>query len=297
MKKILTEITPLSDNDCLYVADRHKEMFDFPVHQHKEFELNLVKNCKGCQRVVGDSIEELGEYDLVIVGEGLEHGWLQGDAPPADTTTSDKAIREITVQWEHLMSDALLSKSQFAPLKEMLTNAPKGLAFGQETIKKILPHFNEFLLPQPGFYRYLKFWEILYLLAVSNDYRVLSSSAFAKLPATENSRRIRKVKDYIAEHYAEPLRLEDLASMIGMAPTAFSRFFRMHTNQTLSGYIIDIRLGHAIRLLIDTTMTSSEICYQCGFNNQSNFNRLFKKKKNCTPTEFREKYLKTKIIV
>lgn len=298
MGKILTEITPLSTNDCLYVVDRHKEKFDFPIHQHKEFELNFVANCKGCQRVVGDSIEELDYYDLVIVGDGLEHGWLQNDVPPADINDEGSMMREITIQWEpDLISEDLFQKTPFASLHEMLKKSVKGIAFGQKTIEKTLPRFEELLEPQPGFIRYQKFWEILYHLSISDDYRELSSSAFAKMPVTESSRRVKKVTDYIAQHYAEQLRLEDLASMVGMAPTAFSRFFKSHTNQTVSSYIIDIRLGHAIRLLIDTTMNSSEICYMCGFNNQSNFNRLFKKKKGCTPTEFRETYLKTKIIV
>ena len=85
--------------------------------------------------------------------------------------------------------------------------------------------------------------------------------------------------------------------MIGMTPSAFSRFFKLHTGKNLSEYIVDIRLGNAARRLIDTTDTVSEICYCCGFNTLSNFNRLFRKRKGCSPTEFREKYCKTKVII
>ena len=145
--------------------------------------------------------------------------------------------------------------------------------------------------------RYLKLLEILFTLSVSNDYKTLSTTSFATVVESESSRRVKKVKDYISAHHSEQIRLDSLASLVGMTPTAFSRFFKTHTNQTLSDYIIDIRLGHAIRLLVDTSMTCSEICYMCGFNNISNFNRLFRKKKGCTPMEFREKYIKTKIII
>lgn len=93
------------------------------------------------------------------------------------------------------------------------------------------------------------------------------------------------------------LRLDDLASLASMSPTAFSRFFKLRTGRTLSDYIVDIRIGHAARRLVDTTMTSAEICYECGFNNISNFNRLFRKKKGCSPKEFRDNYLKTRIII
>ena len=292
MGKIITETTPLTDNDCFYLVDRKKKQFDFPIHNHEEYEMNLVINCKGCQRVVGDSVETLDYYDLVLVKGGLEHGWLQNGVE------TEGSIHEITIQWnESIVNHQLLSKTSFAPLKKMTEDLRKGIAFSQETIKSVLPLFEQIIKPQPGFMRYLKLLEIIYTLSMSDDYRTLSTSSFAKMPDTDNSRRISKVKDYIAKHYAEPVRLETLASLVGMTPTAFSRFFKTHTNQTLSDYIIDIRLGHAIRNLIDSSMTSSEICYLCGFNNQSNFNRLFKKKKGCTPMEFREKYLKTKIMI
>jgi AraC-like DNA-binding protein len=85
--------------------------------------------------------------------------------------------------------------------------------------------------------------------------------------------------------------------MVGMTDSAFSRFFKQRTGKNLNEYIVDVRLGHAARLLVDTTHTVAEICYETGFNTVCNFNRLFKKRKGCNPTEFRDKYRKTKIIV
>lgn len=292
MSRILTEITPLSESDCFYLVDRIKKEFDYPMHRHKEVELNLVCNCTGCQRVVGDSAEVIDYYDLVIVGSDLEHGWLQNGMPPKDK------MREITIQWDKsTFNDEILDKNQFSSIKGLLSKTSQGVVFGQNVIKEILPKFDELVNPQPGFMRFLKFLEILFYLSVTNDCKTLSTTSFANVEESINSRRIKKIKDYIASHYQEILSLEELASIAGMTPTAFSRFFKLHTNQTLSDHIIDIRLGHAIRLLVDTTMTSAEICYACGFNNLSNFNRLFKKKKGCSPSEFRAKYMKTKIII
>ena len=82
-----------------------------------------------------------------------------------------------------------------------------------------------------------------------------------------------------------------------MTPVSFSRFFKLRTGKSLSDYIIDIRLGHATRQLVDSMKTVAEICYECGFNNLSNFNRIFKKKKGCSPKEFREIYYKKKVFV
>ena len=91
--------------------------------------------------------------------------------------------------------------------------------------------------------------------------------------------------------------LNQLADMVGMTPVSFSRFFKLRTGKNLSDYIIDIRLGFAARLLVDSTMSIAEICYECGFNNHSNFNRIFKKKKECSPKESRENYRKKKKLV
>ena len=71
----------------------------------------------------------------------------------------------------------------------------------------------------------------------------------------------------------------------------------LRTGKTLSDYIIDIRLGFATRMLVDSTRTIAEVCYDCGFNNLSNFNRMFKRKKGCSPKEFRENYRKKKLVI
>ena len=112
-----------------------------------------------------------------------------------------------------------------------------------------------------------------------------------------DSRRVLKVKTFIESHYSDELRLQQIADLVNMTPSAFSRFFKLRTGKSLNEYIVDVRLGHAARRLIDTTDSVAEVCYTCGFNTLSNFNRLFKKRKGSNPTAFREKYRKTKVIV
>lgn len=292
MGKVITEITPLSEFDCFYLVDRYKDAFDYPIHKHEEMELNFVWDCKGCQRIVGDSIETLDYYDLAVIGPNIEHGWMQNGMPAKPN------MREITIQWTPTPTDShYLKKNPMAPVKEFLLLAQKGLAFGQEFIKSMMPHFEALLAPQPGYLRFLKFQEIIYYMSVTKDKHPLATTSFVNIEDASDSRRIQKVKNYINNNFEKPLYLDQLASMASMTPTAFSRFFKTHTNKTLSDYIIDIRIGYAIRLLIDTNFTSAEICYKCGFNNLSNFNRLFRKKKGCSPKEFRNNYVKTKIIV
>ena len=289
---VMREITPLSDSDCFYLADRHKSTFDFPIHSHPEYELNFIGNAAGVRRTVGDHNETIGDYDLVLItSPNLEHVWEQGACTNTD-------IREITIQFtSDVLPASLLSKNQFHSIRRMLDRAQCGLAFSLNTIMKVYGKLDALSHQQRGFHAVLAFLELLYDLSLSEDARTLSSSSFARIETQHESRRVAKVQAFIAQHYSEDIRLEALADLVGMTPVAFSRFFHQRTGRTLSTYIIDIRIGRASRLLIDSDQTVAEICYDCGFNTLSNFNRIFKQKKGCTPKEFREAYRKKKVIV
>ena len=71
MNKIITEITPLSEKDCFYLVDRTKDCFNYPIHHHSEYELNFVEGCQDAVRVVGDSIERIGNFDLCLLGHEI----------------------------------------------------------------------------------------------------------------------------------------------------------------------------------------------------------------------------------
>lgn len=292
MSKVFTEISRLSEKDCFYIVERHKTEFTYPLHQHKEYELNFIERGAGCRRIVGDSVEEIGDYDLVLIGaEDLEHVWEQGRCKSKD-------IREITIQFSpSLFEGEMLSKNQFASIKRMLERADHGVVFSMSTIMKVYSTINSLPTENERFVQFLKFLYLLYELSVSEDARVLASISFAKTRKSDESRRVQKVKEYINEHYAQQLRLADLAEIVGMSPVSFSRFFRQRTGRTLSDYIVDVRLGFAARMLVDSAKNISEICYECGFNNLSNFNRTFKNKRNYTPREFRAMFKKNKVIV
>lgn len=291
--KVLREITPLMKGDFLYVADRHKKEFDFPIHTHDVFELNLVAGAAGVNRIVGDSSETIGDLDLVLItSPNLEHVWAQGDCHSED-------IHEITVQFfldfdgEH----NVLNTNPMASIKKMCERAQRGLAFPSDAIMRIYSHLVELTHIKEKFYAMGEFFKILYVLSECDGARELASNSFAKVDTESENRRILKVHSYIASHYMNEIRLADLASLVNMSESAFSRFFKLSTSKSVSDYIIDIRLGAAARRLIDTTDPVSSICYDCGFNTLSNFNRLFRKHRGCSPTEFREKYFKTKVIV
>lgn len=274
-RRIIHEITPLMGKDVLYIADRHKKEFTYPIHNHSVYELNFVENAKGVRRIVGDSQEVIGDYDLcLITSPDLEHVWEQNECHSDD-------IREITVQFDFSMGDeTLFGRNPYASITRMMQEAKKGLSFPMQAIMKVYGMLDTLSSVKDGFYAVQQFLTILYELSRCENARTLASSSYAKVTVEDDSRRILKVKNYISKNYMDELRLPELASLAGMSSSAFSRFFKLHTGRNISEYIIDLRLGYAARMLVDTAKSISEIGFDCGFNNLSNFTASSRKRKD-----------------
>lgn len=292
--ELFKEVSPLSDKDCFILIERQKSNFNFPIHIHPEFELNYIENAKGAQRIVGDSIEEINEEELVLItNPRLEHAWV-------DYRNKPQTIHEITIQFHSgLLTDTFLNKNQLISIQELFRHAEKGVVFSRETIVKVRPLLKTLTCENDSFYSLVKLLVILHELSVDKGMRELATEQFAaKAEQKENhNSKLNKVVDYVNRHYAEVIRLADIADMVNMSEASFCRFIKQHTSKSFIDFLTDIRLGAASRLLIDSSLSIAEIGYDCGFNNLSNFNRIFKKKKGVTPSEFRDNYRKNKTII
>lgn len=282
--QLLREITPLTPMDCFTLFSRTKTAFDFPLHYHEEFELNFIMNAKGAKRVIGDHIEEISDLELVLVGPNLQHGWFTNKSKSTE-------IKEITVQFHRdLFDEKFLQRNQMSFIKTMFERSLRGILFSQATSQSIMQRLIS--LPQKhGFDSVLELMSILHDLSSSRNIRTLSDISFnGKESLSYNSRRIERIMSYLNSNFDKNITLNDAAKLAGMTDVALSRFFKVRTGKTFIDTLNEVRLGNASRMLIVTTQSITEVAYKCGFNNMSNFNRIFKKKKDCTPKEFRETY-------
>lgn len=294
MSEIYREITPLTQYDCFTVFDRKKTIFDFPLHSHEEFELNLILSGKGVKRVVGDHTEVIDDAELVLVGNNLPHGWLTNAYRWQEGMPE---IKEVTVQFHRdLFDDKFLKRNQLFFVRSLLEKSAKGIAFSKDTIERIKPRLTS-LAQKSGFDSMLELMSILHDLSVSRDMRTLSNSTFTDEDLNFNSRRIEKVFAYMRDNYDKDVNLASVSKLAGMSEVSFSRFIKKRTGKTFVESLNEIRLGYASRSLINTSNTISEIAYKCGFNNLSYFNRIFKSRNGCTPKEFRDNYSGTRTFV
>ncbi len=291
MNNIIKEITPLTKNDCFTIFSRVKKEFNFPLHFHEEYELNLIINAKGAKRIIGDSIEEVDEMDLVLVGPNLSHVWLTHNC-------KSEEITEVTIQWHSdFLDDKMLKRNQLSFIRRMFDRSVRGIVFPSETVQLVYKRLLAINQMQ-GFDSVLELMSILHQLSSAKSMRVLSDATFNNDQILNyNSRRIDKAYEFMNANFHKPVALKDIAKLVNMTEVSFSRFIKKRTGNTFIDSLNEIRLGHATRMLIETTHSIAEISYHCGFNNISNFNRFFKKKKSCTPKEFRKNFSGTRVFI
>src|SRR5436190_7072213 len=252
---ILREITPLTSSDCFTIFTRVKSEFDFPLHSHEELELNFILNGKGAKRVVGDHIGEIDDIELVLVGSNLPHVWQTHKC-------TSKEIREVTIQFhKDLFDEKLLRRNQLSFIRNMLERSARGIIFSRQTAEQITPRLL-ILNQKQGFDSVLELMSILHDLSISRNMHTLSDSTFNNnVEFSYNSRRIGKAVDYMNQNFQKPITLTEVAKLTNMTDVSFSRFFKTRTGITFMDSLLEMRLGHASRLLIDTTQSVSEVAY------------------------------------
>lgn len=282
---VLHEITPIMEQNIVYIVDRKQKVFDFPIHTHEVCELNFIERAPGARRVVGDNIEVIDDMDLVLINNGdLEHIWEKHEY-------RGHSAREVTIQFDvHFEEDSFFVANPFRSIREMMLKARRGLAFPREAVIKVYHLLDSIGDMTDGFYALSTLMNILYELSKFSDARILASKEYLTDIISEENDKIEKIKEYIHAHYREEITLPDISQMSGMSISSFGRFFKQQTGRTLSEYIIYLRLSFATSRLIESTDSISDICFASGFNNMSHFNRLFKRNKGCSPSQFRDTY-------
>jgi len=284
MKNLLREVIPLRQVDCFAAFSRVKNEFDFPCHFHEEYELNFIYKAKGAQRIVGNHVSEIDDFELVLVGPNLPHGWFTHKC-------KSSGIVEVTVQFHrNLFERSFLLRDQLHSIYSLFENSQRGVSFSENVIRKNLERITA-LPQQHGFESVLELMTLLHDLSLAEDMKLLSDSAVVgNFLNPYAKKRIDDVLNFLNKEYDKNITLADAAQVACMAVVSFSRFFRQQTGNTFVSTLNDIRIKRATEYLIATHKSITDIAYSCGFQNISNFNRLFKARKQFTPKEFREAY-------
>ena len=258
--------------------------FGFHWHYHSEYEITCVKHGNGT-RMVGDNVSTFEDGDVVFLGSNLPHTWISDD----DFNLSED-IMEVAVLQFHPSNfpDDILRAVELRNVEYLLNNSQRGFEITGDTQSRVSEMIYR-MIDAEGFTRFSLLFELLNQIGASEEKNRLASNAYHAPLNNSSEVRIQRVCQYIHEQFMNPIKLETIAEIANMNATSFCRFFKKSTGHSFFEYMNDLRIGKACNLLLDSRNYSiSEIAFRSGFKSQTLFNRIFLRKKNMTPSNFRK---------
>ena len=283
-KPTLEKITPSLGNSLL--VKKHKEFLKTykPFwHFHPEIELVYVNKGAG-KRHIGNHISYFNNSQLVLIGSNLPHiGYV-------DRLTTNGS--ETLIQFrEGFLGENFFNIPEMKPIQQLFERAKKGIRFN-EKVKKNIGNKIEGLVDVYGSKRIISFIDILYDLATTDDYTLLNADGFAIETIPQDSNKIDAIYNYIGDNFKEHISLDQIADLASMTIPAFCRYFKKTTGKTFTKLVNQYRIVHATKLLSESTMSVTDVCFECGFNNFSHFNKSFKEFTNKSASQYRKEIKK-----
>ncbi len=280
----------IPEQNAFVVKELIAPHFDKNWHFHPEYQLFLVVKGKGT-RFVGDQMEPFREYDMVLTGPNLPHLWRND--PAYFNKNTGLFTHGIVIYFpENFLGNAIHEKEEFEDINLLLHKSSRGLAFGENTVQNIHVML-EHLLHSSKSFRVIRLLEILQYLSTASDSKPIASVGYTNTNKESEKDRMNKVYEFVMENYHNKIQLSDVSELANMTESAFSRYFKSRMNKTFTGFLTEVRIGQACKLLHEVDKNISEISYECGFNTLSNFNRLFKEKVGQSPLLYKQDYLKS----
>ncbi|WDF69066.1 AraC family transcriptional regulator [Sphingobacterium oryzagri] len=270
---------------------RHDVMPNFGNvwHYHEELELHYTIRGEGV-RFIGDNISSFGPGEIILVGEKLSHAWRCKDE--YFQNNPEYNIEAIVLQFlPDCLGKQLLQLPESYLLPKLFEKAKSGLIIKGET-KQRVGQLMQDCVNETGFGKVISLLQILKIIAESEECETIvkTQTTFHQSNEADNI-RLNNIFNYTHAHYKEDITLEEVANIANLSITSFCRYFKTMTRKTYYDFLVEIRISHACRLLVENKLPTEVICFECGFNNVSNFYRHFKKVMGLTPLEYKKRYL------
>ena len=270
------------------IRQLEEKHFDPVWHAHSEYQLFVVLEGTGT-RFVGDSIKSYMPGELVLTGPHLPHLW-RSDESYFDKNSNQESNGIVIYLNEHFLGEHILDKEEMLAVKKLFIRSMRGLEFYGNNQKQVISMMQE-LLGMQGISSVMHLLHILEILAGTKEYAYISSRTYQDSLDQHETDRLNKVYEYVFKNFRKKVLLEDLARLLYMTPTSFSRYFSMKNNKPFSRFIAEIRVKHACKMLTETDESIAQICYECGFNTLSNFNKQFRELTMKTPTLYKREFM------
>jgi AraC-like DNA-binding protein len=262
------------------------EPFDLTTRWHHHPEIELIYFIRGCTTgIIGEGFQAFREGDLVLLGANFPHV-LQEDKVYKRRHPESKPFGLIIQFTENFLGDDFLSKPELRPVKKLLQKARRGLVFHQTTVKQVAPLLLQ-MHTQNESRKLLSLLDVLMQLAESDRSHFLTQKEYAH-DLSEDEERMRRIHQYVYEHFSEPISLKQIAAVAAMTETSFCRYFKTRTLKHFTRFLNEVRVACACRILNNAHCSVSDACFESGFNNLSYFNRQFKAVMKISPQQYKK---------
>jgi len=258
--------------------DESKLNKNYEWHYHPEIELVYVNGGSG-KRQVGSHVSYYTDGELILIGSNLPHCGL------TDRLTGNTSETVIQMKVDFLGND-FFNIPEMKKIHALFEIANGGITFSGKTKNKIGEKI-EVLEYQTDFQRLLSILNILNELANSKEIQLLNAEGFSLAADVKDNDRINVVFNHVKNNFKEDIRLEEMSNIVSMTIPSFCRYFKKITNKTFVQFVNEYRLVHASKLLAEKPLSITEVCFECGFNNFSHFNKSFKAFTGQNPSEYR----------
>jgi AraC-like DNA-binding protein len=253
-----------------------------------EVELIHFKKGEGTQ-FIGDSIKRFKDGDVVLVGSNLPHYWRFDDCYFEENTTASADIR-VAHFTENFWGSQFLELPENIAIKTVLEKARRGLQITGRPAQKVASILED-LLESTGPQRILLLMEALNIISNSKQLEPLSSLGFKQQCLEGESDRINAIYEYSMKNFKRKIQLEEVAAMANISPHSFCRYFKSRTRKTYSQFLIELRVGHACKLLIENNLSIKQLCYESGFYNFTSFHKYFKMITGKSPLTYQKEFM------
>ncbi len=280
---------PVSHQSSFSIRHDVAPNFGTVWHYHPELEIQYVIRGEGV-RFIGDNISNFSSGEMVLLGENLPHTWRCHDS--YFQNNEDKEVEAIVI---HFLPDCLgkdfLSLPEAYLIPKLFEKARQGMII-QGNTRNRMHNLLFSAINATNLERIIILLEILKTLAETNEFRSITAAqqSFTESSEVDNI-RLNKVYNYTLSNYKKDITLDEISSLSNLSVTSFCRYFKSMTKKTYYDFLIEIRISHACRALIEDKLPTEVICFDCGFNNVSNFYRHFRKVTGMTPLDYKRKFL------
>lgn len=281
--KVIPFQVPKTAREAFRLQVDHRPHFYDKLHQHPETQIMLIVKGEGTL-ISGDYVGRFSSGDLFVIGSNQPHVFRNDDN--YYRRNEKKMAHAISIYFdENYAGPSFWQLNELKAIRDLLKQSAYGLKIEGKTkleATQIIHH----LLREKGIDKLISFLRLLRILSVSKELQQLSVRALPSVYRVSEEKRMNDILQFTFKESARPIYLEEVAELANLSVEAFCRYFKLRTQKTYTSFLNEVRVSKASQLLIQSDKSIQDVCFESGFTNLSNFNRVFRKVTGKTPRNY-----------